>query len=70
MNRPILEHSDYRPMYAAGALSTFIPLVTAVLLHTRGIGAVGAIVGAALLLVTLFAIVATFSRAWWGALKA
>jgi hypothetical protein len=70
VNEPLLTESDYGRTFAFGALSTVIPLVTAVLLHTGAIGSVGAVVGVALLLLTVIAVVVTFSQAWWRALVA
>lgn len=70
VNAPLLEHSDYRATYIAGLLSAAAPLATAVLLQTGAIGVGGAVVGAALLLLTLFVIIGTFARSWWGAIAA
>ena len=70
VNDPLLKHSDYRATYVAGLLSTAVPLATAVLLQAGAIGVRGAVVGAAVLLLTLFVIVGTFSRSWWGAVAA
>lgn len=68
-NAAVLGMSDLRTTYLAGTVSWVVPLVTAVLLHVGLIGAVGAVVGASILLLAMLALVQTFSDSWWQAVR-
>lgn len=68
-NRPVLDRVDLKATFVAGTVSWVAPLVTAVLLHIGVIGTVGAVVGAALLLASMLALVIIFAGSWWRAIR-
>lgn len=68
-NHGILHRSDFTGTYIAGTATAVIPALTGALLQVGAVGVRSAVAGASLLLLGMVAVIITFTRSVWQAIR-